>query len=293
MTPAEGNGGPSRPVVGVFDSGFGGLTVLRQLLLHMPGADFVYLGDTAHLPYGSKSQAAVTRFTAAAIRLLVSRGAELVVVACNTASALALPSLDENPPVPLLGVIKPGAETAADAVLTGRGAPLGSTAVVLATEATVASHAYASACAANGLLAVEKACPLFVPLVEEGWTGEAENGGDGGGNIPGQVATIYLREALAACAGSPEAVVLGCTHYPLLRPLLERTVRQLMGDIPVVDSAEATARQAALLLPHAVAGHREPTLEVLATDSPAKFQRLGARFLGRELPTVTHVELED
>ncbi len=263
----------------MFDSGFGGLTVLRELLQHLPGADFIYLGDTAHLPYGSKSQAAVTRFTAAAIRMLVARGADLVVIACNTASALALPALQDGAPVPLLGVIQPGAEAAAEI------APPGSTALVLATEATVASHAYAYACASNGLLAVEKACPLFVPLVEEGWTD---------GSITEQVATVYLREALVSCAEPSAAVLLGCTHYPLLRPLLERTVAQLMGNVPIVDSAEATARHAARLLPAAsLSGSVEPALSFFATDSAAKFQRLGARFLSRELPTVEHVELED
>lgn len=263
----------------MFDSGFGGLTVLRELLRHLPGADFVYLGDTAHLPYGSKSQAAVTRFTAAAIRLLVGRGAELVVVACNTASALALPSLQGDAPVPLLGVIQPGAEAAAVAV------PPGSTALVLATEATVASHAYANACAVYGLLALEKACPLFVPLVEEGWTDR---------DITEQVATIYLGEALASAHAPPAAVVLGCTHYPLLRSVLGRAVQHLLGSVPIVDSAEATARQAARLLPGAaLVSQQEPVLSVLATDSPTKFQRLGVRFLIRELPHVEHVELGD
>ena len=140
-----------RPIIGVFDSGFGGLTVLRELLQHLPAADFLYLGDTAHLPYGSKSQASVTRFTAAAIRMLVDRGADLVVIACNTASALALPSLEQESLVPLIGVIGPGAQAAAAIVAAG------STALVLATEATVASHAYAAACAALGLHTVEKA----------------------------------------------------------------------------------------------------------------------------------------
>ncbi len=263
----------------MFDSGFGGLTVLRELLRHLPGADFVYLDDTAHLPYGSKSQAAVTRFTAAATKLLVGRGADLVVVACNTASALALPLLQTEASVALMGVIQPGAEAAAAAV------PPGSTVLVLATEATVASHAYARACAAHGLLAVEKACPLFVPLAEEGWTDSS---------ITTQVADVYLREALATSPALPAAVVLGCTHYPLLRPLLQGTVQGLLGSVPIVDSAEATARRAAQLLPAATsAGQRGSVLSVLATDSPTKFQRLGARFLCRELPPVEHVQLEE
>lgn len=268
-----------RPVVGVFDSGFGGLTVLRELLQHLPGADFLYLGDTAHLPYGSKSQAAVTRFTAAAIRMLMERGADLVVVACNTASALALPSLVQETRIPLVGVIGPGAEAAAAI------APAGSTALVLATEATVASHAYAQACAAAGLRTIEKACPLFVPLVEEGWTD---------GNITEQIAAVYLREALQYADERPSAIVLGCTHYPLLKPLLQRVVLRLVGPIPVVDAAESTARQVTLLLPHAViAGQRQGKLQCFATDSAAKFQRLGPRFLGRDIDPVELVDLDD
>lgn len=267
-----------RPVVGVFDSGFGGLTVLRELLLHLPGADFIYLGDTAHLPYGSKSQAAVTRYTAAAIRMLVEHGAEVVVVACNTASALALPSLTTGSPVPLVGVIGPGAQSAAKV------SPAGGTALVLATEATVTSHAYAQACAAAGLRTIEKACPLFVPLVEEGWTD---------GSITEQIAAVYLREALDGATAPPAAIVLGCTHYPLLRSLLQRVVRNIAGDIPIVDSAEATARQAATLLPGAAtAGNRDPGMHFLATDSVAKFQRLGPRFLGLPIAAVEQIDLD-
>ena len=268
-----------RPVIGVFDSGFGGLTVLRELLRHLPGADFVYLGDTAHLPYGSKSQAAVTRFTAAAIRMLVDRHAELIVIACNTASALALPSLELDAPVPLVGVIGPGAQAAA--AIAGPG----STALVLATEATVASHAYAVACTAAGLRATEKACPLFVPLVEEGWTD---------GSITEQVATVYLREALTMSKELPAAIVLGCTHYPLLRPLLGRVIEALAGELPIVDSAEATARHVASLLPQAVqADGSVSQVSFFATDSAAKFQRLGPHFLGRPMDDVQLIGLGD
>ena len=267
----------ARPVIGVFDSGFGGLTVLRELLHHLPGADFVYLGDTAHLPYGSKSQAAVTRYTAAAIRTLVERGAELVVIACNTASALALPSLEA--PVPLVGVIGPGAEAAAEI------APPGSTALVLATEATVASHAYAAACTAAGLCATEKACPLFVPLVEEGWTD---------GSTTEQIAMVYLREALALSEDKPAAIILGCTHYPLLRPLLHRVVAAMAGDVPIVDSAEATAKHVIALLPHAAqARGSESQVSFFATDSVAKFGRLGPQFLGRTMNDVQLIDLDD
>ena len=268
-----------RPVIGVFDSGFGGLTVLRELLHHLPGADFVYLGDTAHLPYGSKSQEAVTRYTATAIRKLVERDAELIVIACNTASALALPSLEMDSPVSLVGVIGPGALAAAAI------APPGSTALVLATEATVASHAYAAACTAAGLSATEKACPLFVPLVEEGWTD---------GSITEQIASVYLREALALSADAPAAIVLGCTHYPLLRPLLGRVVSAMVGEVPIVDSAEATARHVASMLPHAAqSGGGESQVSFFATDSTAKFQRLGPQFLGRAMDRVQLIDLDD
>lgn len=266
-----------RPVIGVFDSGFGGLTVLRELLHHLPGADYLYLGDTAHLPYGSKSQEAVTRYTSAAIRLLVARGAEFVVIACNTASALALPSLQASAPVPLAGVIVPGAQAAAAVAMQG------SIALVLATEATVASHAYAQACAAVGLHAVEKACPLFVPLVEEGWTDCT---------ITEEIAAIYLNEAFALAPEKPAVIILGCTHYPLLQPVLQRTVERIAGPVPIVDSAEATAKFAATVLPRATIASGSPALTFIATDSAEKFQRLGAHFLGRDIACVEHAILD-
>lgn len=266
-----------RPTIGVFDSGFGGLTVLRALLDHLPGADYLYLGDTARLPYGSKSAETVTRYTAGAIRVLVEHGAELVVIACNTASALALPHLSGSSPVPLVGVIQPGASAAARA-LHGRNQPV----LVLATEATVASHAYAEALAAHGFSAIEKACPLLVPLVEEGWIDHP---------VTAQVAEIYLSEATAQT--SPAAILLGCTHYPLLRPLLESTARRLLGPVPVVDSAEAVARHVCTLLA-ADPGvpHGTPALRFFATDSPGKFKRLGQRFLARDIDTVTLLDLD-
>ncbi len=267
----------ARPVVGVFDSGFGGLTVLRELLQHLPGADFMYLGDTAHLPYGSKSRETVTRYTEAAVRLLTKCGAEFIVIACNTASALALPSLQASAPVPLAGVIGPGAQAAASI------AEPGGTALVLATEATVASHAYAQACASYGLLSVEKACPLFVPLVEEGWTD---------GTITEQIAAVYLREAFAPSSERPAVIILGCTHYPLLQPVLERTVERIHGPVPIVDSANATAQHAASRLPRATLAHGSPALHFMATDSTGKFQQLGARFLGRAIERVEYVVLD-
>ncbi len=300
--------GAGRTAIGVFDSGFGGLTVLHALLQALPGADFIYLGDTARLPYGSKSQETVTRYTGAAIDLLVARGVALVVIACNTASALALPSLAAQSKVPLVGVIEPGAAEAARVLAAN---PVGKrAALVLATVATVESHAYRTALATHGIEAHEKACPLLVPLAEEGWTDHA---------VTAQTAYIYLRDALhemrsasteiaddlQARSGlaetaeqtappTPALILLGCTHYPLLRPLLERTAASVMPPVPMVDAAAATAAHVRTLLPHlAEAGATPSNLIFLATDSPAKFQRLGERFLRRDLDTVELVSLDE
>ena len=220
------------PTIGVFDSGFGGLTVLRALIEQLPRARFAFLGDTARLPYGSKSRRTIARYAVESAQFLVrEQGAEFLVIACNTASALALDAIQEAVPVPVLGVIEPGAEAARAASRTGD-------VLVVATEATVQSHAYAAACHAKGLRALEKACPLLVPLVEEGWTGHP---------VTAEVIEIYLNELRAEAAAkgmNPDTLVLGCTHYPLLRPLFEGAVRP---GAKVIDSAEAVA-QAALRL---------------------------------------------
>ena len=220
------------PTIGVFDSGFGGLTVLRALLSRLPHARYAFLGDTAHLPYGSKSKRTIARFAAESAQFLVKKqGAEFLVVACNTASALALDAIQAAVPVPVLGVIEPGAAAARAASCTGD-------VLVIATDATVRSQAYSAACRAQGLRAIEKACPLLVPLVEEGWTRHP---------VTAEVIRIYLAELLAEAQAQgmqPDTLVLGCTHYPLLRPLLEAAVPAGMR---VIDSAEATAETAARL----------------------------------------------
>jgi glutamate racemase len=226
---------PAPPTIGVFDSGFGGLTVLRALIERLPHAQFAFLGDTARLPYGSKSRRTIARYAAQSAQFLVSeRGAEFLVIACNTASALALDAIQEAVTLPVLGVIEPGASAARIASRTGD-------VLVIATDATVQSHAYAAACRAQGLRALEKACPLLVPLVEEGWTNHP---------VTAEVIRIYLKELLneAAVAGfNPDVLVLGCTHYPLLRPLIEQAVPKGMK---VIDSAEAAAAAAVLLFNH-------------------------------------------
>jgi glutamate racemase len=272
----------SGPIIGVFDSGFGGLTVLRELLPLVAGAHYVYLGDTARLPYGAKSQVTIARYAVESARFLVDHGAEMLVIACNTATALALPEIVAAVPVPVVGVIEPVVQAAH----YGR---QGSEVLVLATQATVQSHAYRDACARRDLHATEKACPLLVPLVEEGWIGD-----DAATNaITEAVLRIYLGEALAEY--TPTAVLLGCTHYPLLTPLIERVLRSLGCEARVIDSASATAHAACT-----VAGNLKKvdrpvvlpaTFECFATDSVEKFARLGSGFLGQPIPSVQLLDL--
>jgi len=268
--------------IGVFDSGFGGLTVLRALIERLPHANFAFLGDTARLPYGSKSRRTIARYAAESAQFLVrEQGAEFLVIACNTASALALDAIQGAVSVPVLGVIEPGAAAARAATCTGD-------ALVIATDATVQSHAYAAACHAEGLRSIEKACPLLVPLVEEGWISHP---------ITAEVIRIYLAEltAEAAVAGlNPDVLVLGCTHYPLLRPLLEAAVP---AGVRVIDSAQAAAEAAF----HRINGHVAPqatdvpasptSIRCFATDSVEKFERLGSRFLGHPVGQVQLVDL--
>ena len=298
--------GAPNPTIGVFDSGFGGLTVLRALVARLPQARFAFFGDTARLPYGSKSRRTIARYAVQCAQFLVrEQGAEFLVIACNTASALALDAIQNAVPVPVLGVIEPGAEAARGASRTGD-------VLVIATDATVQSHAYAAACRAHGLRALEKACPLLVPLVEEGWTGTLAAAGAVTEHIAAQaesappeviassqtevtaeVIRIYLAELLAEASAlgmNPDALVLGCTHYPLLRPLIERAVPVGMK---VIDSAEAASEAAARLF-----GLQEPPVNPLktqiscfATDSVEKFERLGSRFLNQPTGKVKLVDM--
>lgn len=270
-----------RPAIGVFDSGVGGLTVLRALLDRIPDADYLYFGDTARLPYGSKSAATVAHYAVGAVHYLQEHGAELLVIACNTATALALDQIDAQASVGVIGVVEPGAETAARASARRR-------VVVIGTEATVASHAYRRALEAKGVAAREKACPLFVPLVEEGWIEHP---------VTEQVARIYLDEAFAGDSRNADVLVLGCTHYPLIKALLRRLVPR---EVTIVDSAESTAHAVAERLriaplhPAAEPERRaEPRLKFFATDSTEKFKRMGTRFLGHPVEDVVHVDLKE
>jgi glutamate racemase len=270
-----------RPTIGVFDSGFGGLTVLKVLLEVIPDADYLYFGDTARLPYGSKSVETVARYAVEAAHYLEANGAEVLVIACNTATALALDRIIAATHVPVVGVVEPGAKAAA-------GVSRNRKVVVIGTEATVSSHAYRKALEAVGLRAREKACPLLVPLVEEGWVEHP---------VTEEVARIYLAEAFADGFHDADALVLGCTHYPLLKALLRRVAP---SHVSIVDSAESTAREVAarlpeLLAPAEIQEERRglPRIKFFATDSVEKFRRLGQRFLEHTIEDVQHVDLKE
>jgi len=261
---------PKLPI-GIFDSGVGGLTVYRALHERLPNERFVYLGDTARVPYGTKSLATVERYAVENSRFLQSHGIKLLVVACNTASALALPAIRNAVEVPVVGVIDPGARAA---VLAADGGQIG----VIATEATVQSHAYAKAIASidPSLSVIEKACPLFVSLAEEGW---AES------DVARIVASDYLSELKLK---SVEAVVLGCTHYPILRKVIADAVG---FDVKLIDSGEATAGEVELLLDRSQLANETRIFNqerqlcddldhFYVTDAAARFAKVAERFLG-------------
>jgi glutamate racemase len=270
------------PTIGVFDSGVGGLTVLRALVERIPDADYLYFGDTARLPYGSKSAATVAHYAVGAVRYLQDKGAELLVIACNTATALALDEIKAAANVDVIGVVEPGAAAATAATRKKK-------VVVIGTEATISSHAYRRALEARKVAVREKACPLFVPLVEEGWVEHP---------VTEQVARIYLSEAFSEDAHDADVLVLGCTHYPLIKPLLRRLAPE---HIAIVDSAESTAEDVARQLgpgqfTSAADGERatlRPSLKFFATDSAEKFRRMGTRFLGLPVEDVVHVDLKE
>ncbi|GAC1434692.1 MAG: glutamate racemase [Terriglobales bacterium] len=276
---------PLRPTIGVFDSGFGGLTVLKALLELIPAVDYLYFGDTARLPYGSKSAETVARYAVEATNFFQRRGATLIVIACNSATALALDQVKKASNVPVIGVVEPGAERAATATKN-------KTVAVIATEATVTSHAYLKALQKHGIQSREMACPLLVPLIEEGWVKH---------DVTRQVVRIYLDRTFAGGFESADVLVLGCTHYPLIRPLLQEATPP---HVTIVDSAESTAHAVrdllrATPLPSAaqsasagVERRRASRMKFFVTDSVAKFQRMGPFFLEQPIDDIRHVDLE-
>lgn len=262
--------------VGIFDSGVGGLTVLREITRVLPQEDTIYFGDTARVPYGTKSPETVTRYAREITSFLVRRDIKLLVVACNTASAVALPTLKRLFSIPVVGVIEPGARRAVEVSRSGR---IG----VIGTAGTIRSSAYTRAIKRLNPAAevLTKACPLFVPLVEEGW-------------VDNQVARLtaqnYLQELKDA---GVDTLVLGCTHYPLLKPL----IAEIMGSgVTLVDSAAETARTVAETLAQKKS-LRPPSEQgnhhYYVSDIPAGFIRVGNRFLGERLGDVYQVNLEE
>lgn len=270
--------------IGIFDSGVGGLTVYRALHNRLPNEHFIYLGDTARVPYGTKSLATVERYAIENSVFLASRGIKMLVVACNTALALALPKIREKIGLDVVGVIGPGGRKAVEITKGIEHPKIG----VIATEATVASNAYFEAIrrASETAEVYQTGCPLFVPLAEEGWTGEAETY---------SIAAKYLAQMKEF---QPDALVLGCTHYPILRDVIQQTVGE---NVKLVDSGEATAEEVEKLLlekglgnPNLVAGTRELCDDLdhfFVTDAADRFSRVAERFLGTKPSKLEAIEV--
>lgn len=260
--------------IGIFDSGLGGLTVCAAIESSLPGENLIYLGDTARVPYGVKSPDTVTRYSEEICDFLIAKGVKAIVVACNTASALALPRLKGRYSIPLLGVLEPGVEAA---LISHRGGKVG----VIGTEATIRSESYPRALmqADPEIQVLSQACPLFVPLVEEGWIDHP---------VTREVAEIYLgpwREA------SLDAIILACTHYPLLKEVLRQS---LSPDVVWVDSALETARVLGEVLKKENLlnrGDQAGSRQYFTTDAPQKMQSLAQAFLGHALGEVRVVQL--
>ena len=285
--------------IGIFDSGVGGLTVYRALHEHLPNERFVYLGDTARVPYGTKSLATVERYAVENAKFLAAHGIKLLVVACNTASALALPAIRSALQIDVVGVIGPGARAAvANATKeerTGRPrsqhqvARSGRRIGVIATESTVQSGAYTQAIkkADKSAQVIERACPLFVPLAEEGW---ADN------EVARTIAATYLADVRSKI----DTLVLGCTHYPILREVIQETVGE---DVKLIDSGEATAREVKSLLKEKGLARETPPTGALerqlcddldhfyVTDAAERFARVAERFLGAKPSRLEAVEV--
>lgn len=270
--------------IGIFDSGVGGLTVYRALHDRLPNEHFIYLGDTARVPYGTKSLSTVERYAIENSEFLASRGIKMLVVACNTASALALPKIRERIGLDVVGVIGPGGRKAVEVTRALEHPRIG----VIATEATVASNAYSTAIRRVSAEAevFQAGCPLFVPLAEEGWTNEPETA---------SIAAKYLAQMKEF---RPDALVLGCTHYPILRDVIQRTVGE---NVTLIDSGEATAEAVERLLnerelanPNGVGGERSLCDDLdhfYVTDAAERFAHVAERFLGSKPAKLEAIEV--
>jgi glutamate racemase len=264
----------NRKPIGIFDSGLGGLTVMAEIRKKLPGEDLIYFGDTAHVPYGSKSKEVVTGFSKDISKFLLRKKVKMIVVACNTASAFALPVLRNSYSVPVVGVIEPGAKAALSVTARGK---IG----VIGTEGTIKSSTYTKALKRlDGKARIfAAACPLFVPLVEEGW-------------LKHPVTAAVAREYISPLSRKGiDTLVLGCTHYPLLKKVIGAAAGR---GIALIDSATATAVEVAGILKNQ--GMENPRVSggecgFYVSDSPAKFRKLGQRFLGKAIASVRKVEL--
>lgn len=272
--------------IGIFDSGVGGLTVYRALHNRLPNERFIYLGDTARVPYGTKSLATVERYALENSEFLASRGIKMLVVACNTASALALPKIRERIGLDVVGVIGPGGRKAVELTKTEESPKIG----IIATDATISSNAYAISIRLAGSAAevVQTACPLFVPLAEEMWTSEPETF---------SIARKYLQEIIEK---KVHALVLGCTHYPILREVIQQTVGR---DVKLIDSGEATAEEVEKLLKEKDLANKTPISyakprslcddldHFYVTDAAERFARVAERFLGAKPSKLEAIEV--
>ena len=279
------NSSTNQKPIGIFDSGVGGLTVYRALHNRLPNEHFIYLGDTARVPYGTKSLATVERYAIENSQFLASLGIKMLVVACNTASALALPKIRERIGLDVVGVIGPGGRKAV-AITKDKPQPkIG----VIATDATVESKAYLEAvkrASGDRARVFQAGCPLFVPLAEEGWTQEAETV---------SIAAKYLTDMKIF---APDALILGCTHYPILREVIQQTIGE---NVILIDSGEATAEEVERLLnekgmtnPNAVTGNRRLCDDLdhfYVTDAADRFARVAERFLGTKPSKLEAIEV--
>ena len=269
---SEKETGPDSPI-GIFDSGIGGLTVLKEVRRDLPSEDIIYFGDTARVPYGTKSKETITKFSIDNVRFLQNFEVKIVIVACNTASSLGLDAMKENFSLPIIGVIEPGARAALRSTKNGR---IG----VIGTKATIGSGAY-EACLKRldpKVKVYSEACPLFVPFVEEGWVD---------GEIVAKVARTYL-EGLKSF--KIDTLILGCTHYPLLAKAIQKT----MGDsVKLVNSAEETSKEAKKLLSEMkllnARRKKSSDMRFYVSDEPEPFRSLGERFLGQPIHSVAKV----
>jgi glutamate racemase len=259
--------------IGIFDSGFGGLTVMSAINKVLPSENLIYFGDTAHVPYGTKSQNAILKFSKEITSFLIKNRVKLIVVACNTASALALPVLEKTLKVPIIGVIAPGAKAAIDASKNFR---IG----IIGTEGTIGSKSYPKAINKLAKAKIyQQACPLLVPLVEEGWID---------GEITDRTVRKYIKPLLAK---KIDTLVLGCTHYPLLRKTLEKNLDK---NIILVDSATSTALEVKRILNKKsllASKNGKKYLKFYVSDNPEKFKKIGRRFFSKNITTIKKIDL--